>query len=57
MLGVKRTALGPGEIIVSVTLPIVDGWQGYAKVGVRNAMVIAVGMFVLVCFFVVFKAG
>jgi CO/xanthine dehydrogenase FAD-binding subunit len=42
MLGVKRTALGPGEIIVSVTLPIVDGWQGYAKVGVRNAMVIAV---------------
>ena len=42
MLGVKRTALGPGEMIVSVTLPIVDGWQGYAKVGVRNAMVIAV---------------
>lgn len=42
MLGVKRTALGPGEIIVSITLPVVDGWQGYAKVGVRNAMVIAV---------------
>jgi len=42
MLGVKRTALGPGEIIVSITLPVVVGWQGYAKVGVRNAMVIAV---------------
>ena len=42
VLGVKRTALGPGEIIVSITLPVVDGWQGYAKVGVRNAMVIAV---------------
>jgi CO/xanthine dehydrogenase FAD-binding subunit len=42
MIGVKRTALVPGELIVSVTLPVVDGWQGYAKVGVRNAMVIAV---------------
>jgi CO/xanthine dehydrogenase FAD-binding subunit len=42
MLGVKHTALEPGEMIVSVTLPVVDGWQGYAKVGVRNAMVIAV---------------
>ena len=42
MIGVKRTALAPGELIVSVTLPVVDGWQGYAKVGVRNAMVIAV---------------
>ncbi|HSM67950.1 MAG TPA: xanthine dehydrogenase family protein subunit M [Ilumatobacteraceae bacterium] len=42
MLGVKRTALEPGEMIVSMTVPVVDGWQGYAKVGVRNAMVIAV---------------
>ena len=42
MVGVKRTALAPGELIVSVTVPVVDGWQGYAKVGVRNAMVIAV---------------
>jgi CO/xanthine dehydrogenase FAD-binding subunit len=42
MVGVKRTALAPGEMIVSVTLPLVDGWQGYAKVGVRNAMVISV---------------
>jgi CO/xanthine dehydrogenase FAD-binding subunit len=42
MVGVKRTALRPGEMIVSVTVPIIEGWQGYAKVGVRNAMVIAV---------------
>ena len=42
MLGPKRTALHPGELIVSTTVPITDGWQGYAKVGVRNAMVIAV---------------
>jgi CO/xanthine dehydrogenase FAD-binding subunit len=42
MIGVKRTALMPGEMIVSITLPLVAGWQGYAKVGVRNAMVIAV---------------
>jgi CO/xanthine dehydrogenase FAD-binding subunit len=42
MRGVKRTALEPGEMIVSITVPLVDGWQGYAKVGVRNAMVIAV---------------
>lgn len=42
MVGVKRTALRPGELIVEVTLPVVAGWQGYAKVGVRNAMVIAI---------------
>jgi len=42
MLGPKRSALQPGEMILSVTLPVTTGWQGYAKVGVRNAMVIAV---------------
>ena len=42
MVGVKRTALAPGELIVSVAVPVVSGFQGYAKVGVRNAMVIAV---------------
>ncbi len=41
MLGVKRTALEPGELIEAMTVPILDGWQGYSKVGVRNAMVIA----------------
>ncbi len=41
MLGVKRTALQPGELIESITVPVLQGWQGYSKVGVRNAMVIA----------------
>ncbi len=48
MLGVKQNARLPGEIIVSVTLPIIKGWQGYAKVGVRNAMVISVASCCLV---------
>lgn len=41
MIGVKTTALETGELIESITLPLLDGWQGYSKVGVRNAMVIA----------------
>src|SRR5262245_10826111 len=41
MVGVKRNALEPGELISAVTLPVAAGWQGYTKVGVRNAMVIA----------------
>ncbi|CAB4809767.1 MAG: xanthine dehydrogenase family protein subunit M [Actinobacteria bacterium] len=41
MVGVKRTARRPGELITGVTLPVLTGWQGYSKVGVRNAMVIA----------------
>ena len=48
MVGVKRNTRQPGEIIVSTTLPIVSGWQGYAKVGVRNAMVISVASCCLV---------
>ncbi len=42
MLGVKRTARRSGEVITAVTVPLLDGWQGYVKVGVRNAMVIAI---------------
>ena len=42
MVGVKRTARAPGELITAVTVNLLDGWQGYAKVGVRNAMVIAI---------------
>lgn len=41
MTGPKRTALLPGELIEAVTVPVFQGWQGYAKVGVRNAMVIS----------------
>jgi CO/xanthine dehydrogenase FAD-binding subunit len=48
MVGVKRTAIEPGEMIVEIALPLVAGWQGYAKVGVRNAMVIAVASACLV---------
>lgn len=41
-VGVKRNARQPGELITAVELPVVPGWQGYAKVGPRNAMVISV---------------
>ena len=41
MVGVKRNCLRPGEFVHSVTVPVVEGWQGYAKVGTRNAMVIS----------------
>jgi CO/xanthine dehydrogenase FAD-binding subunit len=40
-IGPKRTVLRPGELITGVTVPVLEGFQGYAKVGVRNAMVIA----------------
>lgn len=42
MTGVKRTDRRPDELITAVTIPLLDGWQGYAKVGTRNAMVIAI---------------
>lgn len=41
MVGPKRTVRAAGELITAVTVPVLDGWQGYTKVGVRNAMVIA----------------
>ena len=41
MIGPKRTVRQPGELITGVTVPVLSGWQGYSKVGVRNAMVIA----------------
>lgn len=41
MTGPKRTALLPGELIEAITVPVFSSWQGYAKVGVRNAMVIS----------------
>jgi CO/xanthine dehydrogenase FAD-binding subunit len=42
MTGPKRNDMRPGEIITGVTVPVADGFQGYAKVGVRNAMVISI---------------
>jgi len=41
MVGVKKNSLQPAEFVHSVSLPLVEGWQGYAKVGTRNAMVIS----------------
>ena len=44
-LGVKRNALEPDELIAAVHLTPADGPQQFAKVGTRNAMVIAVCSF------------
>ena len=41
-VGPKRSALEPGELVISVHVPVRRGPQDYLKVGVRNAMVIAV---------------
>lgn len=41
MLGVKRNARRSDEVIVAVAFPLLEGFQGYAKVGTRNAMVIS----------------
>ncbi len=48
MTGPKRNARTPEEIITAVSMSIPSGWQGYAKVGVRNAMVISVASACLV---------
>jgi CO/xanthine dehydrogenase FAD-binding subunit len=45
--GPKRNALRPGELIVAVRLPLLRGHQEFRKVGVRNAMVIAVASLAL----------
>ena len=47
MVGVKRNSRRLDEIIESVTIERARGFQDYAKVGVRNAMVISVAS---VCF-------
>ncbi|MHB9858158.1 FAD binding domain-containing protein [Streptomyces sp. YIM S03343] len=43
--GVKRNALAPDELIRAVRIRTADGPQQFAKVGTRNAMVIAVCSF------------
>jgi CO/xanthine dehydrogenase FAD-binding subunit len=45
--GVKRNALEPGELVTAVRVPVARGPQQFAKVGTRNAMVIAVCSFAL----------
>jgi CO/xanthine dehydrogenase FAD-binding subunit len=46
-LGVKRNALEPDELIAAVRLAPAPGPQQFAKVGTRNAMVIAVCSFAI----------
>ncbi|MEV4053935.1 FAD binding domain-containing protein [Amycolatopsis sp. NPDC049688] len=46
-VGVKRHALAPDELITAVHLPERAGPQQFAKVGTRNAMVIAVCSFAI----------
>ncbi|HEX8863194.1 MAG TPA: FAD binding domain-containing protein [Actinomycetes bacterium] len=41
-LGPKRSALAPDELVAAVRLPAAGGPQQFAKIGPRNAMVIAV---------------
>jgi CO/xanthine dehydrogenase FAD-binding subunit len=48
--GVKRHALDPDELIRGVRVPMPCGPQVFAKVGVRNAMVIATCSFALVLY-------
>jgi len=45
--GVKRSTLAPDELIAAVRVPVAGGPQEFSKVGVRNAMVIAVCSFAL----------
>jgi CO/xanthine dehydrogenase FAD-binding subunit len=46
-VGPKRNALQPDELITAVLLPRTPGPQQFAKIGTRNAMVIAVCAFAL----------
>src|ERR1700677_767218 len=46
-VGPKRNALEPDELITAVLLPRAPGPQQFAKIGTRNAMVIAVCAFAL----------
>jgi CO/xanthine dehydrogenase FAD-binding subunit len=44
-VGPKRSVLEPDELITAVTVPVARGPEQFAKVGTRNAMVIAVCSF------------
>ena len=45
--GPKRNVLAPDELITAVLIPVAAGPQQFAKIGTRNAMVIAVCAFAL----------
>lgn len=48
LVGPKRTALAAGELVAAVRVPAAAGPQEFLKVGVRNAMVIAIASCALV---------
>ena len=48
LTGPKKSALEPDELILAVWVPAAAGPQQFAKIGTRNAMVIAVCSFALV---------
>lgn len=48
LVGPKRNGLEAGELVVAVRLPVAAGPQEFLKVGVRNAMVIAIASCALV---------
>ncbi|MCY4256853.1 MAG: FAD binding domain-containing protein [bacterium] len=48
MVGVKRTCLEPGELIIAAELDRTNGGQEYLKIGPRNAMVISMAGVALV---------
>jgi CO/xanthine dehydrogenase FAD-binding subunit len=47
LTGPKRNAMAPDELITAVLVPVARGPQQFAKIGTRNAMVIAVCSFAL----------
>ena len=47
LVGPKRNALKPDELVVAVRVPAAAGPQQFSKIGTRNAMVIAVAAFAL----------
>lgn len=47
IVGPKKNVLAPGELIFAFHIPPATGPQQYAKIGTRNAMVIAVSSFAL----------
>ncbi|MGH9214001.1 MAG: FAD binding domain-containing protein [Acidimicrobiales bacterium] len=46
--GPKRTTLAPDELVTGIRIPVATGPQEFLKIGVRNAMVIAVASCALV---------
>ncbi len=48
LLGPKRTAIGPDELILGIRWKVVRGPGSYSKIGTRNAMVIAIASLCLV---------